>query len=135
MHKERVFLGSEKVLNIKKIENRDDMDMMFLFLFGVDIFWVKFIYKKADTSFFGAVQYIGQSDVASKYKYCFSIKASSNVSERCYTYTRRTHTDIMDFELIFKSRDCFWAPINIAKYFAEDGVLSMKLNIGYSDHH
>lgn len=111
------------------------MDMMFLFSCGDEKFWVKFVYKKGAASFFGAVQYIGQTAMASNYKYCFEIKASSVVSERFYTYTRTTHADIMDFELIFESRDCFWAPISIAKYFAENGILSVKLNIDHIGGH
>lgn len=111
------------------------MDLILLFSCGDEKFWVKFIYKKVTTSFFGAVQYVGQTDRASNYKYCFEIKASRVSSEGCYTYTRLTHTDTIDFEVIFESRDCFWAPINIAKYFAEDGVLSVKLSIDRADHH
>jgi len=128
-HKERVFLGSEKVFKIKNIGNRKDMDMMYLFSCFSREFWVKFIYKEAETSFFGAVQYIGQKDVATKCTYSFEVKVSDDQSAKQYRYTRVTHTDVADFEMIFKSRDCFWFPINIAKCLAENDVLSVKLNI------
>ncbi|XP_021925977.1 E3 ubiquitin-protein ligase Siah1-like isoform X2 [Zootermopsis nevadensis] len=134
-HRERLFVGSEKVFKITKIENREDMDMMFLFSCGDEKFWVKLIYKKAATAFFGAVQYIGQTDMANNYKYCFEIKASGVTSERYFLCIRTTHADVMDFELIFESQDCFWAPINIAKYFAENDILIIKLNIEVVGHH
>ncbi|PNF20296.1 E3 ubiquitin-protein ligase Siah1 [Cryptotermes secundus] len=130
-HRERVFLGSEKVFKIKKINNREDMDMMFLFSCEEGDFWVKFIYSKAETSFFGAVQYIGKADIAGKHRYRFEIKTSGDESESLYTFSRRTHADTTNFETIFNNHDCFWAPINIAKYFAENDVLSVKLNIDY----
>lgn len=133
-HRERVFLGSEKVFKIKKVNNREDMDMMFLFSCENGEFWVKFIYSKAETSFFGAVQYIGKVDMADKHRYRFEIKASGNEFESLYTYSRRTHADITNFETIFNVRDCFWAPINVAKYFAEKDILSVKLNIDYVGH-
>jgi hypothetical protein len=133
-HKERVFLGSEKVFKIRKINNRADMDMMFLFSCQSGEFWVKLIYSKADTSFLGAVQYIGNVDLADEHGYRFEITTSGDKFEKHYTYSRRTHANITDFEAIFKSRDCFWAPINIAKYFAEDDVLSIKLNIDHIGH-
>lgn len=128
-HKERVFVGSEKVFKIKNIGNRKDMDMMYLFSCMSNEFWVKFIYKEADTSFYGAVQYIGQQGVAKRYTYSFEITTSDNQSSKQYTYTRLTHADVADFEMIFKYRDCFWFPINIAKYLAENDVLSVKVNI------
>jgi hypothetical protein len=133
-HKERVFLGSEKVFKIKKLNDRDDMDMMFLFSCENSEFWVKLVYSKAENSFFGAVQYIGKIDMADEHRYRFEIKASATEYESLYTYSRRTHADITDFEAIFKLRDCFWAPINIAKYFAENDVLSIKLNIDHIEH-
>jgi len=134
-HKERVFLGFEKVFKVKKLENRDDLDMMFIFSCWNAEFWVKFIYRKVDTSFFGAVQYIGQADMACKFTYCFEIKTSDHESERQYRFTRLAHSDETDFETIFKSRDCFWAPISIAKYFAESDVLSIKVNIDSTAQH
>lgn len=133
-HKERVFLGSEKVFKIKKLGNREDMDMMFLFSCEKGEFWVKFIYSKTETSFFGAVQYIGKVDMADEHRYRFEIKTSGDEFESLYTYSRRTHADISNFEAIFNTRDCFWAPINIAQYFAEKDVLSVKLNIDYIGH-
>jgi hypothetical protein len=128
-HKERVFLGSEKVFKIKSIGNRKDMDMMYLFSCFSSEFWVKIIYKEAETSFFGAVQYVGQHSFAAKYTYSFEIQVSDDQSAKQYRYTRITHADVTDFEMIFKSRDCFWFPINIAKYLAENDVLSVKLNV------
>jgi hypothetical protein len=133
-HRERIFLGSEKVFKIKKINGRDEMDMMFLFACESGKFWVKLIYSKADTSFFGAVQYIGDVDMANEYTYRFEVKASGYKYESLYTYSRRTHADISDFEAIFKLLDCFWVPINIAKYFAENDVLSIKLNVDHIGH-
>jgi hypothetical protein len=129
-----VFQGSEKVFKIKNIGNRKDMDMMYLFsCFGHE-FWVKFIYKEAETSFFGAVQCIGQKDVATNYIYSFEIKVSDDQSAKQYRYTRVTHSDVTDFEMIFTSRDCFWFPINIAKYLAENDVFTVKLNIADTDN-
>jgi hypothetical protein len=133
-HRERIFLGSEKEFKIKKLNDRTDMDMMFLFACGNCKFWVRLIYSKADTSFFGAVQYIGNVDMVKEHRYRFEIKASGHEYESLYTYSRLTHADITDFETIFKLRDCFWVPINIAKYFAEDDVLSIKLNIDHTDY-
>lgn len=127
-HKERVFLGSEKVFKIKNIGNRKDMEMMYLFSCWNAEFWVKLIYKESETSFFGAVQYVGQKDVAKKYAYSFEIKVSGEPT-KLYTTTRVTHADIADFEMLFRRRDCFWVPINMAKYLAENDVLSIKLNI------
>lgn len=132
-HKERVFLESEKIFKIKNIGNRKDMDMMYLFSCFSCEFWVKFIYKEAESSFFGAVQYIGQKVVAKQYTYSFEIKVSNNQSTKQYGYTRVTHSDVKDFENIFKSRDCFWLPINIAKYLAESDVLTVKLNVSAVD--
>lgn len=130
-HKERVFLGSEKVFKIKNIGNRKDMDMMYLFSCFSNEFWVKFIYKEAESSFFGAVQYVGQKGVAARYTYSFEIKISDDQSAKQYRYTRVTHADVADFEIIFRSRDCFWVPINIAKHLAENDVLSVKVNIDH----
>jgi hypothetical protein len=128
-HKPNMFLGSEKVFKIKNIGSRKDMEMMHLFSCFNREFWVKFVYKEAETSFFGAVQYIGQTGVAKKYTYSCEIKVSDDQSAKQYRYTRVTHADVADFEMIFKSRDCFWFPMNIAKYLAENDVLSLKLNI------
>jgi hypothetical protein len=132
-HKERVFTGSEKIFKIKSIGNRKDMDMMYLFSCFSREFWVKFIYKEAESSFFGTVQYIGQKNVAKKHTYSFEINVSHDQSAKQYRYTRVTHADGTDFEKIFKSRDCFWVPINIARYFAESDVLTVKLNIADMD--
>jgi Seven in absentia protein family. len=128
-HKERVFQGSEKVFKVKNIGNRKEMDMMYLFSCFSREFWVKFIYKEAETSFFGAVQYVGQSGVATEYSYSFEIQVADNQSSKQYRHTRVTHADVQDFEMIFRSRDCFWVPIIVAKHFAENDVLSIKLNI------
>jgi len=132
-HKERVFLGSEKVFKIKNIGNRKDMDMMYLFSCFSREFWVKIIYKEAEASFFGAVQYIGQKGVAKKYTYSFEVEVSGDQSAKQYRYTRVTHEDVTDFEVIFKGRDCFWFPISMAKYLAENDVLSFKLNVADID--
>jgi len=128
-HKERVFQGSEKVFKIKSIGTRKDMDMMYLFSCLSREFWVKIIYKEAEASFFGAVQYIGQKNVAKKYTYSFEVNVSENQSAKQYKYTRVTHTDVTDFEMIFKSHDCFCFPISMAKHLAEKDVLSLKLNV------
>jgi hypothetical protein len=132
-HKERVFTGSEKIFKIKNIANRKDMDMMYLFSCFSHEFWVRVIYKEAESSFFGAVQYIGQKGAAKKFTYSFEIKVSNDQSAKQYRYTRVTHSDATDFDMIFKNRDCFWVPINIAKYLAEGDVLTVKLNIADMD--
>jgi len=132
-HKERVFAGSEKIFKIKNIGNRKDMEMMYLFTCFSREFWVRFVYKEAETSFFGAVQYIGQKGVAKKCTYSFEIKVSNDQSAKQYRYTRVTHADVTDFDTIFKTRDCFWVPINIAKHLAESDVLTVKLNIAEMD--
>jgi len=128
-HKERVFLGSEKVFKIKNIGNRKEMDMMYLFSCFSREFWVKIIYKEAEASFFGAVQFIGQKGAAKKYTYSFEVKVSVDQSAKQYRYTRVTHADVKDFETIFRSHDCFWLPINMAKHLAEKDVLSVTLNV------
>lgn len=128
-HKERVFVGSEKVFKIKNIGNRKDMDMMYLFSCFSHEFWVKIIYKEVEASFFGAVQYIGQNDVGKKYTYSFGVTVSEDQSAKQYRYTRVTHADVADFEVIFKSHDCFCFPISMAKHLAETDVLSVKVNV------
>ena len=102
---------------------------MYLFSCFSREFWVKFIYKEAEASFFGAVQYIGQKGIAKKYTYSFEVKVSDDQSAKQYRYTRVTHEDVTDFEVIFKGRDCFWFPMSMAKHLAENDVLSFKLNV------
>lgn len=128
-HRERVFLGFEKVFKVKKLENREDMDIMFLFSCLNSEFWVKLIYKKTDSMFFGAVQYIGNMDIAGNYKYSFEVKSANENSRKLFRFERKTHEDIVSLEVIFESHDCFCFPISIAKYFAESDTISINLII------
>ncbi|KAJ4428990.1 E3 ubiquitin-protein ligase Siah1-like [Periplaneta americana] len=128
-HRERVFVGFEKVFKVKKIENREEMDMMFLFSCLNNLFWVKLIYRKTDTTFFGAVQYVGNINTAGKYSYSFEVKSEDEKSKKLFRFDRKTHEDIVSFDVIFGSHDCFCFPISIAKYFAESDAISINLTI------
>jgi E3 ubiquitin-protein ligase SIAH1 len=92
-----------------------------LFCFG-DLF--TYYFKKRDGKYWAAVQLIGTSSEASKYKSEFTLRAANGIEQVSKIFFVRSFTE--DFETIFNSRKCF----NLDKETVEIFVLGKKLNLG-----
>jgi len=92
-----------------------------LFCFG-DLF--TYYFKKRDGRYWAAVQLIGTSIEASKYKSEFTLRAANGIEQVSKTFFVRSFTE--DFETIFNSRKC----LNLDKETVEIFVLGKKLNLG-----
>jgi E3 ubiquitin-protein ligase SIAH1 len=92
-----------------------------LFCFG-DLFI--YYFKKRDSRYYAAVQLIGTSSEASKYKCEFKLIAANGIEEISKTFLVHGYSE--DFETIFNSRKCFNLDEGTVKIFFGD----KKLNLG-----
>ena len=92
-----------------------------LFCFD-DLFMYHF--KKRDGGYYAAVQLIGTSSEASKYKCEFTLRAANGIERISKTFLVRGYSE--DFGTIFSSRKCFNLDAETVKIFFGD----KKLNLG-----
>ena len=95
----------------------------------VTYFGELFTYCKVelDGRFYAAVQLIGKSSEASKYKCEFKLSAANGIEQISKTFLVRGYLE--DFETIFNSRKCFNLDEETAKIFVVDEKLNMFVTL------
>ena len=92
-----------------------------------------FMYKQLfqDGEFYGAVQLIGTSSEASKYKCVFTLRASNGIEQISKTFLVRSYTE--DWKTSFNSGKCLrLAEVTVRKFCVENNLnLSLKLFTAY----
>ena len=82
---------------------------------------------KKDGRLYGAVQLIGTSSEASKYKCEFNLLAANGIEQISKTFLVRSYAE--DFETIFNSGTCFYLDEKAVKYFLEGSNQKLKTTI------
>jgi E3 ubiquitin-protein ligase SIAH1 len=95
----------------------------------VSIFGELFTYhkKKNDGRLYCAVQLIGTSSEASKYKCVFTLRAANGVERISYTFLVQGYSE--DFDTIFNSGKCLKIDEDNVKHFVEGNELNMTVTL------
>jgi hypothetical protein len=77
--------------------------------------------------YYAAVQLVGTSTEASKYKCDYKLSAANGIEQISNTFLVRGYSE--DFETIFNSRKCFNLDEETAKVFVVEGKLNMSVTL------
>jgi hypothetical protein len=94
--------------------------LAFLYCFG-ELFTCYL--QKRDDKYYGAVQLIGKSSEASKYKCEFTLLAANCIEQIRKTFLVQGYSE--DFETIFNSGKCFCLDEKTVKHFVEGNKLNL----------
>ena len=83
--------------------------------------------QKNDGRIYGAVQLIGTSSEASKYKCEFTLRAANGIEQTSKTFL--VHRSSENFETIFNSGNCFNLDEKTVKNFVEGNELKLYINL------
>ena len=83
--------------------------------------------QKKDGRYYAAVQLIGTSSEASKYKCEFTLRAADGVDQISYTFLVQGYS--VDFETIFKSGICINLDEEALKFFVKREEVKMKMKL------
>jgi hypothetical protein len=99
---------------------QEDVDILFCFgeLFTCYL-------QKRDGRLYCAVQLIGTSSEASKYKCEFTLRAPNGIEQISKTVFVRSYTE--DIETIFNSRKCFYLDKIEVTNFSSEGLLDLSV--------
>jgi hypothetical protein len=86
-----------------------------------------FFKDKRDGRYYAAVQLIGTSSEASKYKCEYTYSAANGIDQICYTFLVQGYSG--DFETIFRSGICINLDEETVKYFVKEKKLHMNLKL------
>jgi len=95
----------------------------------VSLFGELFTYhkKKKDGRYYAAVQLIGTSSEASKYKCEFTLRAANGIEQISYTFLVQGYSE--DFDKIFNSGKCLKIDEDTAKNFVEGNGLNLTVTL------
>jgi len=83
--------------------------------------------KQKDDRYYAAVQLIGTSSEASKYKYKCTLRAANDIEKKSKTLFVRGYSE--DFETIFNSRKCLCLDEKTVKHFLEENNLEYTVTL------
>jgi hypothetical protein len=83
--------------------------------------------RKKEGRYYAAVQLIGTSSEASKYKCEFTLRAENGIEQISNTFLVKGYSE--DFETIFNSKKCFILDEETAKFFAADEKLNLTITL------
>jgi hypothetical protein len=88
-----------------------------------------FIYykEKRDGKYYAAVQLIGTSSEASKYKYKLTLRAANGIEQISKTFLVQGYS--ADFETIFNSGKCFCLDEAVVRHFLERNELNLTVTL------
>jgi len=95
-----------------------------VFCFG-EIF--KYCKMKHDGRYYAAVQLVGTSNEASKYKCEFTLRAANGVEQISNTFLVYSYSK--DWKTIFKSGKCLRLDEDTAKHFVEENELKLTVKL------
>jgi hypothetical protein len=88
-----------------------------------------FIYykEKRDGKYYAAVQLIGTSSQASKFKYELTLRAANGIEQISKTFLVHGYSE--NFETVFNSRKCFNLDEETVKFFVVDEKLQLTVTL------